>query len=174
MKKSLSKTYVILNPVAGMTDAQLARCRIEAAMRSRRVFHEIYETCAGDDLQKIIYCARERGFERFLAVGGDGTVAAVAGALANSRYPVGIVPAGTANALAREMHIPLEFNQALDQALDSPGRRCIDAIRVGGACYFLNISVGVTSQTMLRVARQEKHRFGLLAYFYFFSIAPHN
>jgi YegS/Rv2252/BmrU family lipid kinase len=163
-EEDLSNTYVILNPVAGMTDAQLARRRIEAAMQSRQVFHEIYETCRGDDLPKIIQRAMEQGFKRFLAVGGDGTVAAVAGALVNSGYPVGIVPAGTANALARELHIPLDFNKAIDHALDSPGRRHIDAIRVGETCYFLNISVGVTSQTMLRVARQEKRRFGLLAY----------
>jgi YegS/Rv2252/BmrU family lipid kinase len=162
--KDLLKTYVILNPVAGMTDARLASRRIDAAMRVRRVAHEIYETHGGDDLRKIIQSAYDNGFERFLAVGGDGTVAAVAGALANGSKPVGIVPAGTANALARELHIPLDFNQALDLALDSPGRRYIDAIRVGEMCYFLNISVGVTSQTMLRVARQEKRRFGLMAY----------
>jgi diacylglycerol kinase (ATP) len=164
MEKKLSKTYVILNPVAGMTDTQTARRRIETAMQQRQILHEIYETCDGDDLQKIIHAARGREFERFLAVGGDGTVAAVAGSLVNSDLPVGIVPAGTANALARELHIPLDFNQALDLALDSVDRRNIDAIRVGKTCYFLNISVGVTSQTMLRVARQEKRRFGLLAY----------
>jgi diacylglycerol kinase (ATP) len=164
MEKKNSKTYVILNPVAGMTDAQMARRRIEAAMQARQIIYEIYETCDGDDLQKIVRTARERHFERFLAVGGDGTVAGVAGSLANCAIPVGIVPAGTGNALARELHIPLDFNQALDLALDSTDRRNIDAIRVGKICYFLNISVGVTSQTMLRVARQEKRRFGLLAY----------
>jgi diacylglycerol kinase (ATP) len=160
----LSKTFVILNPVAGMTNAEIARSRIEAAMQARQVYYEVYETCGGDDLQKIIYRAREQGFERFLVVGGDGTVAAAAGALADSGFPVGIVPAGTANALARELHLPLDFNKAIDHALDSSGRRQIDAIRVGETCYFLNISVGVSSQTMLRVARQEKRRFGLLAY----------
>ena len=159
-----SKTYVILNPVAGMTDARLARRRVDAAMESRHLEYEIYETGGGEDLQKSIRDAWGRGFERFLAVGGDGTVAAVAGSLANTHYPVGIVPAGTANALARELHIPLFFNQALGLALDSQARRRIDAIRVGETCYFLNISVGVTSQTMLRIARQEKRRFGLLAY----------
>jgi diacylglycerol kinase (ATP) len=164
MEKKRLKTYVILNPVAGMTDAQVARHRIEAAMQARQVFFEIYETSDGDDVQKIVRAARERRFERFLAVGGDGTVAAVAGSLVNSGLPVGIVPAGTGNALARELHIPLDFSQALDLALDSQDRRNIDAIRVGNTCYFLNISVGVTSQTMLRVARQEKRRFGLLAY----------
>jgi diacylglycerol kinase (ATP) len=164
MKENPSKTFVILNPVAGMTNVDLACTRIEAAMQARQLIYEVYETCGGDNLQKIIHHAQEHGFERFLAVGGDGTVAAAAGALAKSGLPVGIVPAGTANALARELHIPLDFNQALAQALDSPDRRQIDAIRVGETFYFLNISVGVTSQTMLRVARQEKRRFGLLAY----------
>jgi diacylglycerol kinase (ATP) len=164
MEKKRLNTYVILNPVAGMTDAQVARRRIEAAMQARQTFFEIYETCDGDDVGKIVQAASERRFERFLAVGGDGTIAAVAGSLANSDLPVGIVPAGTGNALARELHIPLDFNQALTLALDSQERRNIDAIRVGKTCYFLNISVGFTSQTMLRVARQEKRRFGLLAY----------
>jgi diacylglycerol kinase (ATP) len=159
-----AKTYAILNPVAGMTNAQQARRRIETAMQARHLEYEIYLTGSEDDVQKIVRKAWERGFERFLAVGGDGTVAAVAGSLANRCYPVGIIPAGTANTLVRELRLPLDFDQALDLALDSPCRRRIDAIQVGNTCYFLNISVGVTSQTMLRVARQEKRRFGLFAY----------
>lgn len=159
-----SKTYVILNPVAGMTNAQQARRRIETAMQTRHLEYEIYETGGGDDVRKVVRKAWERGYDRFLAVGGDGTVAAVAGSLVNHCYPVGIVPAGTANTLVRELHLPLDFDRALDLALDSQARRRIDAIQVGNTCYFLNISVGVTSQTILRVARHEKRRFGLFAY----------
>lgn len=57
------------------------------------------------------------GVELVVALGGDGTVRGVADALIDSGLPMGIIPAGTGNLLARNLRLP--------------SRRAIDALRVG-------------------------------------------
>jgi diacylglycerol kinase (ATP) len=52
--------------------------------------------------------------ERVIAVGGDGTVKLVATCLLGSNLVLGILPAGSANGLAKELKIPEDANQAID------------------------------------------------------------
>lgn len=52
--------------------------------------------------------------DRVIAVGGDGTVTLVAKQLLESNTPMGIIPAGSANGMAKELNIPLAVNDALD------------------------------------------------------------
>lgn len=60
--------------------------------------------------------------ELVLVAGGDGTVRIVCSELAHSDIPVGIIPAGTANLLCRNLGIPLDEGQALHTALDGQPR----------------------------------------------------
>ena len=63
------------------------------------------------------------GADLVLAVGGDGTIRAVCEELAGTGIPVGIVPAGTGNLLARNLDIPLYLRSAVDVGLQRPGPR---------------------------------------------------
>ncbi|MDF2192950.1 diacylglycerol kinase family protein [Paraflavitalea sp. CAU 1676] len=71
------------------------------------------------------------GANRIVAVGGDGTVKLVADVLAGTGIPMGIVPAGSANGMARELGIPTETTAALEVATEGLVTR-IDAIRING------------------------------------------
>jgi diacylglycerol kinase (ATP) len=62
-----------------------------------------------DDIDGLRAAAREAaaaGAEAVLVAGGDGTVGAIAGELAGQATALGILPAGTANVLAKTLHIP--------------------------------------------------------------------
>jgi len=52
--------------------------------------------------------------DRVVACGGDGTVKLVAECLLNTNIPLGIIPAGSANGMAKELSIPLSLIPALD------------------------------------------------------------
>jgi diacylglycerol kinase family enzyme len=63
--------------------------------------------------------AQTRGFDEVIAVGGDGTMNEVARGLIDSKIPMGIVPRGSGNGLARHLGIPLKITDAVDQIFDS-------------------------------------------------------
>jgi diacylglycerol kinase (ATP) len=99
-----------------------------------------------------------------VVAGGDGTFARAIGDALALRLPVGIVPLGTFNDLARTLEIPLEVDRAC--ATIAAGRtRTIDVARVNAAYYASEASIGVSSRlTRLQKAR-DKQRFGLLTVF---------
>ncbi|MCF7976919.1 MAG: NAD(+)/NADH kinase [Chromatiaceae bacterium] len=63
---------------------------------------------------KRLRAAIENGVDAVFVLGGDGTVLAVASVLINTSVPLGIIPLGTANLLARDLGIPLNAEDAAD------------------------------------------------------------
>ncbi len=61
----------------------------------------------------------EKGFNKIVAVGGDGTVNEVASGLVNTNIAMGIIPKGSGNGLGRHLGIPLRFEQAVKSVFTS-------------------------------------------------------
>ncbi|TIP77033.1 MAG: lipid kinase, partial [Mesorhizobium sp.] len=70
-----------------------------------------------------------------IVCGGDGSVSSAAVAAMESRLPMGIIPTGTANDLARTLEIPLDLLKAADVIVEG-GRRLIDVGTVNGHAFF--------------------------------------
>ncbi|HEY5515759.1 MAG TPA: diacylglycerol kinase family protein [Pengzhenrongella sp.] len=82
-----------------------------------------FETTLQDGGVGQTRAAIERGATAVVAVGGDGTVRAVAEALAGSGVPMGLIPQGTGNLLARNLDLPLANTvELLRLALTGTGR----------------------------------------------------
>ena len=82
--------------------------------------------------------ARDAGYRKIVAVGGDGTVNEVAQALLHSPAAMGIIPKGSGNGLARHLGIPMDATQALNCLFT--GRIVpIDTFRLNGRLS-LNVS----------------------------------
>ena len=60
--------------------------------------------------------------QRVVAVGGDGTVKFAASCLLKTGLPLGIIPAGSANGMAKELGIPTDGQKALELAINGPSR----------------------------------------------------
>ncbi|MES2646276.1 MAG: diacylglycerol kinase family protein [Bacteroidota bacterium] len=67
--------------------------------------------CPADLIKKRIEQTKP---DRVIATGGDGTIKLVAECLMKTQIPLGIIPAGSANGMAKELAIPLNLNGALD------------------------------------------------------------
>jgi diacylglycerol kinase family enzyme len=88
--------------------------------------------------------ALDAGVRHVYAVGGDGTVLAVAQVLLERDAVLGIVPTGTANLLARDLGIPLDPMPAVDALLEARPRR-IDVGRVNGELFLCASMLGMAT-----------------------------
>ncbi len=158
------KTYVIQNPVSGQAEVDVVRERLSQVMKEHQIPFEIYETTGKEDMREVVKAAIKNGFERFVAMGGDGTVSGVASGLVNTEFPLVIIPNGTVNALARELQIPFGGDDAVSWWVSSPRKKVIDVIEVGGRYYLLNVSVGTSAGIMKSAKREDINRFGVFAF----------
>jgi len=126
--------------------------------------YEIHETHAGEAFGDVVRARLRDRFDLIVAAGGDGTVSAVIDGLAGHSTPLGIIPTGTANLIARELNIPLEIDEAASLIARAPLMRKIDAMRIGGRVYVLIAGVGISASVARGTTRGNKSRFGLIAY----------
>lgn len=106
---------------------------------------------------------RAGGLDCVIAAGGDGTMNAVAGGLRDSGLPLGILPMGTANDLARTLEIPGDPRAAAEIIVKGRERR-IDIGEVNGHPFFNVASIGLSADLAQSLTPDRKRRFGRFAY----------
>ena len=127
-----------------------------------------WETTVEDTGYRMAHEAAVSGASLVIAIGGDGTIRAVCEELAGTGIPVGIVPAGTGNLLARNLNIPLYLRGAVDLALNGQDR-AIDMVAVSGdemedAVFLVMAGMGFDAAIMAGVNEDFKAKVGWLAY----------
>ena len=104
----LHRIAVVLNP-SKFAETESIRQRLsELVERIEGAETVFYETTIDDPGQGQAEQALGEGADLVMAAGGDGTVRMVASVLAGTGVPMGIIPAGTGNLLARNVEVPLE------------------------------------------------------------------
>ncbi len=106
--------------------------------------------------------ASKQGIDAIVVAGGDGTLVRQIPLALELGVPIGLVPLGTFNDLARTIGIPLDVAGACG-VIASGRTRTIDAARVNGFYYLTEASIGISSRLARLQKPQEKQRFGLLA-----------
>ena len=160
------KAFVVLNEASRQNEHGGVRRVLDSHFGSSRIHYEVHETRPGEKLGEIVRERMRHGFDLVVAVGGDGTVSAVIDGIVGSQIPLGIIPAGTGNLIARELCIPGDINDAFRLIAGAPRSRKIDVMRIGNRVFVLNTSVGISAAVISDTTRRSKHHFGRIAYFW--------
>lgn len=146
---------------AGKTRDDL-RAELEAAFREHAISAS-FEFVPGSELQaaaqRAVKTATAGEIDAIIAGGGDGTIHTVAGAVAGTDIPLGIIPLGTLNHFAKDLRIPLLIGDAVAVIADGM-HRPVDVGEVNGEIFINNSSIGIYPYVVLDRDRRRK-RLGL-------------
>ena len=115
-----------------------------------------------DEVGEVILAAGGE-VDLVILAGGDGTMNAAAEALLERQLPLGILPTGTGNDLARTLGIPTDLAQAAAAIVDGRQRR-IDLGRVNQKHFFNAASIGLAAEVTRHHTAERKRRLWLFAY----------
>jgi diacylglycerol kinase (ATP) len=131
-------------------------------LRAHGVDVAVKDCASREDLFRLIL-RHAAEIDRVVVAGGDGTMNAAAPALVATGLPLGILPAGTANDLARTLGIPEDVAAAA--RIIAEGRtRTIDLGSVNGHPFFNVASIGLSVDLTHVLTRDFKRRYGKIGY----------
>jgi diacylglycerol kinase (ATP) len=127
------------------------------------------ETSAEDPGRAMTRQAVAEQVDLVIGAGGDGTIRSVADSLAHTGIPMGLIPAGTGNLLARNLDLPLEEVDAIEVALDGQ-LRVVDLVRITvddrpPEHFAVMAGIGVDAMIMDETNEDLKDKVGSAAYF---------
>lgn len=154
---------LIVNPHSAGGKALKLLPRVEQILDDRRVEFRVQRTKGLEHGVEQALLAVEAD-EIPVVVSGDGLLGAIGGAMAGSETPLGIVPGGRGNDLARVLDIPDEPERAIEVVLAGHSRR-IDVGEANGERFLGIVSVGFDSEAN-RLANETKLLRGNLVYAY--------
>ena len=121
------------------------------------------ETSPDDTGERQARTAVASGVDLVLCSGGDGTVTACVDGIAGSGVPLGVLPAGTGNLLARNLGLPLDLDEALTVALTGTERR-LDVGIVNERPFVVMAGMGFDAEMLAGASEELKKRAGWAAY----------
>lgn len=147
---------VLINHTARRAHGHGWLASVRATLADR--FHlELAYPRSADELSEAARTAGPSGGDMVIVAGGDGTVSAAAHGLAGTGVPMGILPLGTANDLARELGIPRSAEAAARHLAAVEGSaRDIDLCVVNGRHFCTVGGVGIIAHATLGVAALKK------------------
>ena len=158
---------VIYNPIKIHEEF---RETVEAALSEHGYRDTLWLATTEEDAGKaMVKQAVAEGVDRVIGAGGDGTIRVIADGLAETGIPLGIIPAGTGNLLARNLGLPMPGEEALPVAL-SERTRPIDLIRISvddrpAEHFAVMAGTGVDAMIMDETNPKLKKTIGSAAYF---------
>lgn len=171
----MQRAALFYNPLSGRRRQHRAKDveRVAAILRAGSVQLEVAPTRAASDAAAQVRMAIREGFDTIIACGGDGTVHDVLQGLAGRNAAMGVIPLGTANAMAHDLRLPMNAEAAARVLLGAVPKR----IAVGQIQYrdfnsipcsrFFTVAAGagLDAHLFYKLNRLMKDRMGMLAYY---------
>lgn len=154
---------VIANPTAGQGRGGRA---LDEALECLRVLGAVVDlrtTAARGDAERLAGESGPANADVVVVAGGDGTINEVVNGL-DGRLPLGLLPLGTANVLARELGIPLGDAGAACEIITTAQPRPLDLGECNGRRFVLMAGIGFDAEAVKEVPPSVKDLIGAPAY----------
>ncbi|MHB1676826.1 MAG: diacylglycerol/lipid kinase family protein [Sulfuriferula sp.] len=114
-KASIRKVIVIYNPRSGnlLVGDEDPEIKLRKLFEDRGIEPELH-AFDFEALPELLKCAEEHSMDAVIVSGGDGSILAVIGAIGERKLPLGLIPGGTMNVLARDIGLPTDPEAAAD------------------------------------------------------------
>jgi diacylglycerol kinase (ATP) len=158
-----AQARIVANPVSGSMHGSIGVRELRGTAHWLTEHGLPTELCLTDgpgSARQLADEAVRAGMRMVVAAGGDGTINEVVQALAGHTTALGVLPVGTVNVWAREMHIPLHLAEARAVLLQGVRRR-IDLGRADSRYFLLMAGIGIDAEAARRVEHQFLKRIGL-------------
>jgi YegS/Rv2252/BmrU family lipid kinase len=154
---------IILNP-SKCEDSDRFRAEVDETFKERGLAPARWiETTAEDPGRWQSALAVRDGADLVLAAGGDGTVRACVDTLVGGSVPLGLLPLGTGNLLARNLDVPLTLDAAV-AVITEGGLRLIDVAELDGEVFAVMGGGGFDAKLFSFTSDRLKSRLGWAAY----------
>lgn len=157
------KLLGVINPISGGNNKDEFLAYLDLTTRHYGISLCIYKTTGKDDLKKLKELIASEKPDKIFAVGGDGTFALTALASMESQIPVGIVPFGSSNGMAKELGVESDFETAFTDILKSAFFKPMDIVCINGKHHCIHIAdVGLNARVVKAFEADNKR--GMLTY----------
>jgi len=133
-----SRYYFIINPISGGRSKKAAVESLVGIMNESQQDYGVGWWETGVSVSDLVKGGIAKGYNTFVAVGGDGTINQVAKELVNTEYNLGIIPFGSGNGFARHLGIKGHIYEQL-QSLLKNNVKVIDTGFCNGQ-FFINVA----------------------------------
>jgi diacylglycerol kinase (ATP) len=158
---TLNRVLLIVNPASRRGSRMFEKAAASFARRGVQVTVMMTEA-PGHGAQ--LAAAHASGYDAVFTLGGDGTAIEVIGALAHVGPPVGILPGGTANVVARTLGTPARVGRAVEALLSGDEARIDLGVLGSGQRFAIGMGVGLDATMIAHAPGPLKRRFGFFAY----------
>lgn len=160
MTANRERTISLLwNGSSGWRDSDRERSTICELLSGDGASVEVVQVERGMNIIERIREIASSDVDVLVAAGGDGTINAAASVLVHKRAALGVIPAGTLNHFARDLHIPLEPEEAA-RALVHARIAAVDAANVNGHVFVNNAVLGFFPEYRERRERLDARGLG--------------
>lgn len=162
----MTRALLITNPAAARTDAR-AVTAVRETLRRGGWELDVLATAGPGDARRFVEAAKGSAYDAVICYGGDGTAMQVAAGVAGTGMPLGLIPGGTGNILARNLRLPTD-PAAAARLLLTARPMAIDlglVQRADGAHYFaVCCGAGFDAELMVATDSASKRRWKMAAY----------
>ncbi|HEV8292986.1 MAG TPA: diacylglycerol kinase family protein [Tepidisphaeraceae bacterium] len=130
---------------------------IREAFAAEKVNADV-RACQGHEIIPATKKALTENPHAIVGGGGDGTISSIAGSLAHSNIPLGVLPLGTLNHFAKDLGIPTSIEAAV-KIIAAGHVQTIDLARVNDRTFINNSSIGLYPQ-VVRDRDEQRLRLG--------------